>query len=607
MCGFIVVIDNKKEINRAKFNFLNSLISHRGPDSGNVYFNNNIGIGSRRLRIHDLSKESDQPFSSNCGGYKIVFNGAIYNYIELREELIKLGVSFKTLSDTEVIINGHIKFGNDFIKKLDGMFSYLIYDIKKQSIFVGRDHIGIKPLYYYFDKNTLILSSEIKPILAYDGVQKELNENVIQEFFSFQVVDPPNTFFKNIFVFPPSHYLEHNCNLEHNLKFKEYWKIYKNFKNNSELDLESIIENNIRNCWNNDRKTGIQLSGGVDSSLISAISQEKLDIKNIETFSVIFNDDERKYYKPRSEEEYIDYVSKKYSLSNRKFLFKPNDIKESFFEAIWYHEAPLNGPSTVLYYLLAKEIKKYVDVVITGEAVDDIFNGYFNNWQFSDKIDDLFKYFVSPRLLKKYIFGFDENHSKEKINNLLSSEETENMSALEKTSFLLIKRGLHGLLARHDRMFMSNGIEGRPPFAAKNIINSRFSLNDENIYHSGIGKYIIKNITEKYYSRKFVRREKIGFSSPYGDWISDNRYLAKYWNLLNFEFLSNYFNIDAIKTNLSEPNSEQKWSGDNANFLMCLLNFQTFHSVFFENQKYLDLTSTREFTQKEIRKKQSFI
>ncbi len=600
MCGFVLVIDNHKEINRNKIKFINDLISHRGPDKGKLYFNNNIGLGSRRLRIHDLSEESDQPLTSSCGRYKIVFNGAIYNFEELRNELIKSGVVFKTSSDTEVILNGHIKNGNEFINKLDGMFAYIIYDTKNQTIFVGRDHIGIKPLYYFYDKNIFILSSEIKPILAYDRVKKELNENVIEEFFLFQLVGPPNTFFKNIFVFPAGNFLVHDCKSNDKLVFREYWRIKKHSYRN--IDLEGFIENNIKKCWNNDRKTGIQLSGGVDSSLISAISSQKLNIENIETFSVIFNDDQRTYYKPRSEEKYIDYVAKKYNLKSRKFLFTPRDIKKSFFKAIWFHEAPLNGPSTVLYYLLAQNIKKYVDVVITGEAVDDIFNGYFENWNFTEKTEDLFKYFVKPEFLKNYIHNYKNYETNELIEELLSDTVIKEMSPQEKTSYLLIKRGLHGLLARHDRMFMSNGIEGRPPFAAKNIIDARYSLKDEFIYNNGVGKYIIKNITEQYFPREFVRRSKIGFSSPYGDWISDNKYLGKYWRLLNYELLSNYFNIDSIKKLFLQPDTSEKWTGDNLNFMMCLLNFQTFHSIFFENENFSDLSCVEDFINEELEK-----
>ena len=396
MCGFVVIIDKNNIIDKESIADINNINSHRGPDSGNIYVDNNVALGSRRLRVHDLSEKSDQPFFSQCGKYVIVFNGAIYNYRELRSELKKKGVPFYTDSDTEVLLQGHIHYGHTFVKRLEGMFTYAIYNTEEKKVRIYRDHVGIKPLHYYNSGSLFIASSEIKPILSYPGVAKEINRKVLPEFFAFQSVMEPDTFFKNIYVFPSASHLTINTNAEERkIHFRKYWSVGSSTVDTVDKDsLEDVLVDNVEKCWMNDRRTGIQLSGGVDSSLITAWTYEKLKLNNIDTFSVIFNDNERKYYKPRSEENYIDSVSKKYKLNSNKYLFESDEIKKALPESIYYNEAPLTGPSSCLYYLLAKRIKDQVDIVITGEGADDIFNGYFNNWDYGNNIESHFKYYV---------------------------------------------------------------------------------------------------------------------------------------------------------------------------------------------------------------------
>ena len=586
MCGFLSIIDKKNNIDESKFRGLNNLLKHRGPDSGDVFVDNNVALGARRLRIHDLSSKGDQPFTSTCGRYKISFNGAVYNYRQLRKKLKMKGCNFRTDTDTEVLLEGFITEGPDFVKQIDGMFAYSIYDTIEKKIFLFRDHVGIKPLYYYSNDSLFIASSEVKPILEYPKVTKKVNVNAIPEFFAFQAILPPDTLFQDINVFPPGHFLELSINGPLNLSFIPFWEIEINkIDDYPDEKLESDLILNLDRCWNNDRKTAIQLSGGVDSSLISYWSKNNLNIKNIDTYSVIFNDDERVYYKPRSEEKYINQVSGQLKLNSKKYIFNPNEIRSAFPLSIWYHEAPLTGPSTLLYYLLAKKIKNQVTVVITGEGADDLFNGYYDNWSYDENIESLFKFFVPKDYLKELFSFNEENNFLTKISNYKLDENFNRMSPIQKTSYLTIKKNLHSLLARHDRMFMANGIEGRPPFTSKNIIDGRFSMPDDKIHNNSYGKFIIKKIAEKYFSKNFAFRDKIGFSSPYGDWLSQERYLGNYWKYLNFDMIDEYMNIDFVKNILSLPDSKEKWTGHNLNFLMCLLNFQIWHSLFFEGKK----------------------
>ena len=235
--------------------------------------------------------------------------------------------------------------------------------------------------------------------------------------------------------------------------------------------------------------------------------------------------------------------------------------------------------------MLAQKIKEHVDVVITGEAVDDIFNGYFNDWTFTDDSNSHFKFFVSENKINKLFHLTEQNHPLKNIRSILENESVKLMTPIQKTTIISLKGGLQSLLARHDRMFMSNGIEGRPPFASKNIIEQRFILEDDLINSNGIGKRIIKKIAEKYYSKSFVHRPKIGFSSPYGDWLADKNYWGNYWKYLDLEMLSQYMNVDPIVNLLNSEDNKQKWSGDNLNFLWCVMNFQLFYSLYFEKEK----------------------
>ena len=230
-------------------------------------------------------------------------------------------------------------------------------------------------------------------------------------------------------------------------------------------------------------------------------------------------------------------------------------------------------------------MKKHVAVTITGEGADDIFNGYYDGWNYNNGLDSLFKYFVPYRYIRDLFAIEEENDPLRKIMSTVGLLDDQEMSPIQKTSFLTIKRSLHALLARHDRMFMAHGIEGRPPFAAKNVIEARFSMPDSQIYHNGYGKYVIKNYAEKYFDRDFVYRPKIGFSCPYGDWLSDNEYWKGYWKYLDKELISEFMDIKIVNDILNLPDSTYKWTGDNLNFLMCLLNFQLWYSLFFEADK----------------------
>ena len=584
MCGFLFLVHQNRTIDKNQFIKMGDLLQHRGPDNtSNFFINEKIGLNVSRLRIHDKTSSSDQPFKSDCGRYIILFNGAIFNFKKLKKELESLGESFSTISDTEVLLKGYLKFGNNFFYKINGMYAIAIFDNLNLKLNVFRDFSGIKPVYYFHSGETLIISSEIKPILFFIK-NKKLNSRILLEFFSFQSVSAPNTFFKDVKALEPNTLLSCFCEKIKKIKLERIIKKNSYLQTNNEIDKQNeilkLFKENIKNCWFNDRKTGLLLSGGVDSGLILSISHKLLKEKNFPTFSIIFNDEKIKYYKPRSEEKIIDYFLKKYNVQNEKFLFTDCEIKESFPQAIYFNEAPLVGASSVLYFLLAKKIKKRVNVLLSGEGVDDIFNGYWNDFNFTNNLTDNLFFFNSEKMLKKI---FNKSYLKENFEEfykIFNKKKISGNTLHEKLSNFSLNHTIQGLLLRLDKMFMSNGIETRPPFLTREIIDLRFMLKDDDIYYNSNGKFIIKTLAKKFYMKQSIFKPKIGFSSPFGDWLSDKNVWNEYLNELSYDFLEQFFDVNFLKKSLEEIKN-QKWKGPKLNYIMSIVNFQMFYNVFF--------------------------
>ena len=586
MCGFTGILSLNNEHNKYNSIWLDvasNLIAHRGPDSGGSYNDGPFKIAARRLKIHDLSESADQPFVDIRDRYVLCYNGSIFNYKDLRKQLISLNYRFNTESDTEVVLYSLIEWGKAALEKFNGMFTLCFYDKITKNIILARDKLGIKPLYYYIDSKNIIFSSEIKPILMHKSVKREVNKDAVPELFSFQTIMPPQTLFKNIYNLLPGKGIE--INKDRVRKEFTYWDIISLIDNENlkYMNIEDSLNLSLTRCWDADRNIGIQLSGGVDSSLITAISHDELNIRNIDTYSVIFDDSKIKYYLPRSEESYINTVSKQFNTNSNLYTFNNNQIMSALAESIWHHELPIFGASTCLYLLLSREIKKHTTVIMTGEGADDIFLGYFSNKKLSNN-QSFFKTFCDNNTVLK---NFGTNGLESALSSrldLLNSSKYSKLSNINKTTILTIKSYLHGLLARHDRMFMANGMEGRLPFCTDEMLLNRFSLNDDEIHNKNDGKVIIKKYAEKYFKSEFVYRKKIGFSSPFGDWCADKNIWRGYYDNLSLEFVSEYGNADVIRDHNKLKENKEKWSNQNLNCMFSWINFQTWYEIFFNSK-----------------------
>lgn len=558
-------------------------MEQRGPDASGRFVERGLALGSRRLRIHDLDSRADQPLLSQDGRRVVIFNGAIFNYRALREELEQLGHVFRTTSDTEVVLAAIEQEGPKAFKRFQGMFSVAWYDRDARRLVLGRDKFGIKPLYTYSANGLFAFASEIKPLLAHPQIPRSLNPDAVAEFVAFQFVAPPDTLFHDIKVFKPGHYVDFIID-DPVPPPSPYWRIDSGLIGDPGApSVEEALEVSLRRCWDSDRPVGIQLSGGVDSSLLTALSHDRLGRRNLETYSVIFDDHQIEYYLPRSEERWIQRVAKQFGAANEAHLFSMEEVSPALAESIWYHEHPLYGASSCLYMLLARHIRDKATVLLTGEGADDIFLGYFSDWEFSANPRSFFKTFVNMKLVSELFGPNGEEQAFAKRLALAAEPRLDGMTGLQKASVMTIETVLHGLLARHDRMFMSQSIEGRPPFCTEDMVRARFALDDTEIKDDTVGKLVLKRLAERYFDKDFVYRKKIGFSVPFGDWCANPYVWRGYVERLNFDFLSDLIDVAPLRERLAMPEGAAKWSGQNLNLIFSLTQLQLWHDIFIDS------------------------
>jgi asparagine synthase (glutamine-hydrolysing) len=559
-------------------------MTRRGPDAGGHFVDGRVALGARRLRVHDLSPSADQPMHSRDGRSVIVFNGAIFNFKPLRAELAALGRTFHTNSDTEVALEALTQWGERAFERFDGMFAIAWYDRASRRLLVGRDKLGIKPLHYTTAANgDLLFASEIKPLLAHPHVARRVNRQALPEFLAFQFVSPPDTLFDGIHVLPPGHFLCFEDGTPAPAP-RAYWQLDKTFVDAAvaaRLDVADALDISLRRCWDADRPVGIQLSGGVDSSLVVADSYDKLGLRDrVATYSVVFDDSEIEYYKPRSEERFIKQVLDKYPYGNRSFQYSAGEVRPALPEAMWFHEQPLMGASTCLYMLLARSINREVTVLITGEGADDIFLGYFANWQFDRNAATQFQYFVPAETLARLVGQDGVESAVAKRLRILERPGIAECTPTQTASILTIETVLHGLLARHDRMFMSHSIEGRPPFCTDEMLLARFALADADVTDGTNGKLPLKRMAAQIFGHDFAFRTKVGFSAPFGDWCAKSAWWRGYVDRLNLDLLAEFIDPAPVREWQRRPESIEKWSGAPLNMAFALMQFQLWYEMF---------------------------
>ncbi|MGZ0051805.1 asparagine synthase (glutamine-hydrolyzing) [Brevibacillus gelatini] len=601
MCG-IAGIFSQKPVNQldVRIGKMCASMSHRGPDAaGMMRISDRVAIGHSRLSIIDLNYKSNQPMLDHLGRYFLSYNGEIVNYKDIRKEL---KYAFRTNSDTEVILAAVIEKGIDWLlSKVVGMFAFILYDIEAQTVILARDHFGIKPVLYSIVNDVLVVASEVRTILSSGLVEPEMNNSAIDDYLGYRYVREPHTFFSNIHQVPHGSYITFNHQLAGVVK--KYYDLPKmNFS--TEYCEESLIQETKQrieatlNQWSvSDVKVGAYLSGGVDSSLLTAMMAQTTS--KLDTYTIGFDDEKT------NEFAYAQVVANQYQTNHSAFLISMDDYTKEWEQLIWFKGSPLGVPNEISLSIMTSRLRQDVTVVISGEGADELFGGYgrifrsandFNNGYLGQDFYASFimQYEYVPRSFRdKYIKG-NLFENRQKFDSQIRSD-FENYRNEENIFRFFHTYHIQGLLQRLDASTMRASVESRPPFLDHQLVDfvykeipyelklrwnndaaKKMAMHKRSSEYSEIldtPKYILKKVAEHYLPNEIIYRKKMGFPIPLTDNNSTLVNMAKTmfkdseWLRLN-DFNEFVCDLENLK------NASQ--------VLWMLLNVEKFKKLFFE-------------------------
>ena len=618
MCGLLGIVDYKKSINASLFNEMLNSLKHRGPDDEGVEVFSldscSIFLGHRRLSIIDISSNGHQPMLYEH--LAIIYNGEVYNFKDIRQDLISEGYAFDSNSDTEVILKSYHFWGIDCVERFRGMFAFAIYDSEQQEIIIFRDRAGVKPLYYSQTDNALMFSSELKPLMKYPDFNKEIDFEAVSSYLQFGYIHAPKTIFKAVQKLLPGHYLKYD--IESKILVKEcYWNINKFYENQvAREDIAEELEATIIEAFNlrmiADVPVGVFLSGGIDSSLIAAIVQKYSKIP-INTFTIGFED--KKY----DESNYAKEIAKYLGTNHTELICNKKDALAIIKKLPKIFDEPFADSSAIPTVLVSELAKKQVSVVLSGDGGDELFCGYpsyvlmekrfklLSKFPFRKTLRKISNIFSVPIFIQNKFNGKLYNKvikfknmldhddivntfkvansvfSKDEINGLIregyffSKDIPATTSNLEKMMISDFKGYLpDDLMIKVDRSTMSTSLEGREPFLDHKIIEFAASIP---ISHKK-NKKILKEVLARYMPECLFIREKQGFGIPINSWLrQDLKYLLDQY--LSEELINEYnvFNYDYVSRLLelfyAEKNDDSK--------IWVLLMFQMWFSENIES------------------------
>lgn len=579
MCGItgFYTKNNPDFVSKQELDLMTSCLVHRGPDAKGSFYTDLIGLGHQRLSILDLSDDANQPMESHFMRYICVYNGEVYNFKEIANDL---NIEFKTNTDTEVIIEAFAEWGITFINKLNGMFSIGIYDKQEQILYIFRDRIGIKPLYYYWDGENFAFASEIKSLLQVKQIRedKQLNNFAIYEFLHLGYIPEPNTIYSNIRKFPNG---QIGIVSQNGFRLESYWDIEGSIRRNLISDfqeakerLHNLIKSSVSMSLLSDVPFGTFLSGGTDSSLLTAIVA-KTHTQKLNTFSIGFEDpqfDESKYAKKIA--EYL-------GTNHQEYIVSETDAKNIILDMLDFYDEPFADSSAIPTMILSKFAKQSVGMVLSGDGGDELFHGYgsyiwarrlekfpyrnFKNvfakfleispYNRDKRAAYLFKY-KNKDTLKSHIFSQEQYFFSEKelgkilnpdliFDNSLEQDYSNFVRKLtpeEAQAIFDLRYYLKDdLLVKIDRASMRYGLETRVPLLDHRIVELALNIDPKLKISNNVSKFLLKEILFEYIPKEFFDRPKSGFSIPLKKWLyTDLAFLIK--DYLN-ESVINEFNI----------------------------------------------------------------
>ncbi len=548
----------------SKINKMLEIQSHRGPDAAGFFVSSDgqCALGHNRLSIIDLADHAKQPMIDASGRYHIVFNGEIYNYLELKKELS--GYPFKTSSDTEVILAAWNKWGEDCVQKFIGMFAFAIWDDIEKTLTAFRDRLGIKPFHYYTDSNSFIFGSEVKAILA-AGIQAEANRDVWGEYLNHGIYDhTEDSFFKNIKILPPGSMLTFQ-NGKTSLKY--YWKLSDYTGRQEPISESAAIDKYLETLFDavklrlrSDVPVGVNLSGGLDSSsLLTAVDRLAEGGNGLKSFTVSFTDTQY------DEEDFASAVPTIGTWDRSYVRVGPHELWDSIDGLMYHQEAPFGGIGTLSYYKLFESIKKNpVTVVLEGQGVDECLAGYKYYQNLQNRDGNTYQdgtSFLRPECLSKSVRAGQKQSKHEAL-----SGSALNQALYEDMRYNKLPR----VLRMNDRLSMAFGKELREPFLDHRLVEFCFSLPDEFKIRNGQGKYLLREAMKKYLPSSILNAHKRAVVTPQREWIKDI-FRNQISDLLNSQEFSNLglFDVKMSKAAFEEYCTGQ---GDNAFFIWQWLN-----------------------------------
>lgn len=618
MCGICGYIDYRGSIEgrRSTLQAMNDLLDHRGPDEQGLHLEGGIGLGHRRLSIIDLSS-GQQPMGSLDGSQWLVFNGEIYNFRELRNELTAKGFVFRTKSDTEVILQGYAAWGDDVVKRLDGMFVFALWDARRKRMLAARDRLGKKPLYYYAGPDRFLFASELKSILAEKEVPREVDPAAVDRYFTYGYIPAPLTIFKGIAKLRPGHILVWE---DGKTDIKPYWDVRYNPRQRDETqavdELEGLLQDAVRKRLISDVPLGAFLSGGLDSSTVVAL-MSRISGPGSKTFTIGFEQQEF------SEVDDARLISKVCGTEHHEQTVKA-DALSVLPGLVWHLDEPFSDSSSVPTFYVSQMARRNVTVVLSGDGGDELFAGY-NNYA---KSMGLGRWQSIPRPIRKHLMGAAgkalpisapgkfwllEQSRLEEIGEsslveifppvkdglfsrdyrrqlqgvetpeaaLAYWEQAASLPKLSRMQYLDTKVYLaEDILMKVDKMSMANSLETRAPLLDTKVVEFAATLTPDLLMRDGKGKYLLRKVAERILPASVLNKKKQGFAIPRSQWFrKELRDFA--WETLGSPGFAarGYFHGPTVQTMLIE---HDKGKRDYSHWIWALLNFEIWHQTFMD-------------------------
>lgn len=605
IAGFMGQVENRADVIRN----MTEVITHRGPDSDGFFTDDNISMGFRRLSIIDLGA-GHQPIYNEDKSLVLTFNGEIYNYNDLRKELIAKGHKFYTDTDSEVLVHGFEEWKEDMLPKLRGMFGFAIYNTKDNSLFIARDFFGIKPMHYTQIGNDFVYASEIKSILEYPKFEKKFNRKALDSYLSFQYAVPPETFFEGVYCLMPGHYLWYkDGEVETTRYFEARFNPDEEMTEEEAVDrIEKVFENSVNAHKIADVEVGCFLSSGVDSSYVSTYFADQ------KTFTVGFDFGE-KY----NEISWAKNLSEKIGVEHHTHLISSEEFWDAVPTVQYHMDQPLADPSCIALYFVSRLASHYVKVVLSGEGADELFGGYtcyndprvFKIYQtivphcirkairaICRKLPDIkgrdYLIRACDKLEERYIgnaFMYDYKQKQELLKDPSIATRPQDLTRkyyyrcrkyddVTKMQYLDINMWMVGdILLKADRMSMANSLELRVPFLDKEVFKVASSLPTKLRCNKHNTKYAMRKAAVRHMPEATAEKEKLGFPVPTRVWLRDE----KYYNVVKTKFkgktAEKFFNTDVLVSWLDSHFSGKE---DNSRRVWTIYVFLVWYDIYFD-------------------------